>query len=376
MRKFIINVTFLFAVFRMCLAGSTTENAHSNQEIERCEQKDREIIELRAELYQKKINETFVNELRSQIVLQNEIKEALIQELRSQIEFQKQTNNKLQSQIDFQQETISKLLSKCNFIGNSSEEVDVSQKLEHFEDQLNQLNVSLNERDLEIQRINLKITKEPEYEKQLQENLAKSLIDFPTSCLPFGNSSGVHQIKATGFDFFNVLCDSQAAGPGWLVIQQRVGGNESFNKDWDTYRKGFGSFDSDFFLGLEKIHHLTSSQNFELFVHFVALNGSTYNAQYDNFKISDEDNEYQLQLGNGNMEKGLKNSNEYPFSTFDRHPEYLDSLDCEESLKSGWWHNNCLDWNLNSFNGTDEMLHFFDVPLKKVMMLIRPKEEI
>ncbi|XP_062133359.1 fibrinogen-like protein A isoform X2 [Drosophila sulfurigaster albostrigata] len=348
----------------------------TSKELERCEQKDREIIELRAELYQQQINETFVNELRSQIVLQNETKEALIQELRSQIEFQKQTNNKLQSQIDFQQETISKLLSKCNIIGNSSEEVDVSQKIEHFEDQLNQLNVSLNEMDLEIQRINLKITKEPEYEKQLQENLAKSLVDFPASCVSFGNNSGVHQIKATGFDFFNVLCDSQAAGPGWLVIQQRVGGNESFSQDWDTYRKGFGSFDSDFFLGLEKIHHLTSLQQFELFVHFVALNGSTYNAQYDNFKIFDEDNDYQLQLGNGNMEKGLKNSNENPFSTFDRHLEYLDSLDCAETVKSGWWHNNCLDWNLNSLNGTDEMLHFFDVPLKKVMMLIRPKEKI
>ncbi|XP_051858607.1 ficolin-2-like [Drosophila albomicans] len=134
---------------------------------------------------------------------------------------------------------------------------------------------------------------------------------------------------------FHVLCDSQLAGPGWIVIQQRVGGKESFNRDWATYRKGFGSFESDFFLGLEKLHRITSLQRFELYIHLVAQNESTYNIRYDDFKISDEDNGYALSLGkfNGTIADSVKYSENMKFSTFDHDNDKVDNGNCADCLK-------------------------------------------
>ncbi|KAH8396786.1 hypothetical protein KR215_004318, partial [Drosophila sulfurigaster] len=148
-------------------------------------------------------------------------------------------------------------------------------------------------------------------------------------------NSGVHRLNVYGVGLFDVLCDSQLAGPGWIVIQQRVGRNESFNRDWATYRKGFGAMDSDFFLGLEKIHRITSLERHELFIHLVAVNGNTYNARYDDFKISDEDNGYALSLGNfkGTITwDAMRDAENMQFTTFDRDND------------NGWWHSKCYDW--------------------------------
>ncbi|KAH8372229.1 hypothetical protein KR093_010672, partial [Drosophila rubida] len=110
------------------------------------------------------------------------------------------------------------------------------------------------------------------------------------------------------------------AGPGWIVIQQRIDGDEDFNRGWVSYSKGFGSFDDDFFLGLEKIHRLTSSQRYELYVHMVAANGTTMYAQYDDFKVSDQEHGYALSLGkhNGDVRDSLRDGEDMKFSTFDR----------------------------------------------------------
>ncbi|KAH8392610.1 hypothetical protein KR215_011358, partial [Drosophila sulfurigaster] len=158
--------------------------------------------------------------------------------------------------------------------------------------------------------------------------------------------SDVHQLNVSGVGFFDVLCNSQIAGPGWIVIQQRVGGNESFNRDWATYRKGFGSYKSDFFLGLEKIHRITSLQQFELYIHLVAVNGSVFYAGYDDFKISDEDHGYALSLGKFSetiIRDSMRYSENMKFSTFDRDNDFSDGH-CALGLKSGWWYNACQHW--------------------------------
>ncbi|KAH8372157.1 hypothetical protein KR093_010267, partial [Drosophila rubida] len=104
--------------------------------------------------------------------------------------------------------------------------------------------------------------------------------------------------------------------PGWMVIQQRIGGEEDFNRDWATYREGFGPFDSDFFLGLEKIYRLTNSRRHKL---YVFLLNNIKIAQYDDFKIADESSGYALSLGEftGDIDM-LRSSRNMKFSTFDR----------------------------------------------------------
>ncbi|XP_060655161.1 ficolin-1-A-like [Drosophila nasuta] len=172
-----------------------------------------------------------------------------------------------------------------------------------------------------------------------------------SSCIPFANSPGIYKIQVSGVDFFDVLCDSQLAGPGWVVIQQRVGGKKRFNRDWATYREGFGSMDSDFFLGLEKIFRLSNSRRHELYVHLVELNGTIYYARYDDFKISDENNGYALSLGGfmGNVSDAMRISENLKFITFDRG----DDKRCADHYKSGWWYKSCYNCNLNAVYGTN-----------------------
>ncbi|KAH8370779.1 hypothetical protein KR093_004959, partial [Drosophila rubida] len=154
-------------------------------------------------------------------------------------------------------------------------------------------------------------------------------------------NDGVHQITVSGIAPFDVLCDSKFLGPGWIVIQQGIDGTEDFSRSWAAYREGFGKFDGDFFLGLEKIYRLTNSRRHELYAQYVASNRNVYLALYDDFKISDESSGYALSLGEftGNLDM-LGYDNKMKFTTYDRDNDNY-SRRCAEAHKSGWWFNNC-----------------------------------
>jgi len=52
---------------------------------------------------------------------------------------------------------------------------------------------------------------------------------------------------------------------GWIIIQQHLADSYfDWQLAWSDYRAGFGSIDADFWLGLEKVHRLTSSQPYRL----------------------------------------------------------------------------------------------------------------
>ena len=62
------------------------------------------------------------------------------------------------------------------------------------------------------------------------------------------------------------------------VIQRR--GNygeprESFNRNWDEYKYGFGSPEKEFWLGNENIHMLTRSNDYELRIDLEDFEGNT-----------------------------------------------------------------------------------------------------
>ncbi|XP_060655305.1 ryncolin-1-like [Drosophila nasuta] len=131
---------------------------------------------------------------------------------------------------------------------------------------------------------------------------------------------------------------------------------------------------SDFFFGLEKIHRITSLQRFELYIHMVSLNGSTYNDRYDDFKISDEDSGYKLSLGKFSgtiIEDAMRYHENMKFSTFDRDNDKYDNGNCGVDYKSGWWYEYCYNCNLNAPYGPD--LHWMGYEMKEAKMLIRPK---
>ena len=61
------------------------------------------------------------------------------------------------------------------------------------------------------------------------------------------------------------------------VMQRRgsYGGQESFNRDWNDYKYGFGDPNQEVWLGNENIHVLTNSEDYELRVELEDFEGNT-----------------------------------------------------------------------------------------------------
>lgn len=118
---------------------------------------------------------------------------------------------------------------------------------------------------------------------------------YPTSCLTSGDlENGLHTLKVPGLSPFQVYCENQLAGPGWIVIQKRFSGNLSFFRNWKEYKNGFGNLMDEYFLGLEKIRALTALEPHELYVHLEDFDDTIKHAKFDEFAIGNEDDDYAM----------------------------------------------------------------------------------
>ena len=85
---------------------------------------------------------------------------------------------------------------------------------------------------------------------------------------------------------------------GWITILQHIGCDFDWNLPWADYKAGFGSIDDNFWLGLEKVHLLTSSQSYRLRVEVQDYYTEVWkSAEYWSFTIGDELNDkYRLEV--------------------------------------------------------------------------------
>ena len=95
--------------------------------------------------------------------------------------------------------------------------------------------------------------------------------------------------------FMFTVTTQPLAGVG--LFQKRLDGSVSFYRDWSSYKYGFGYTSSEFWLGLENIRRLTSSEDYELRIDMEDFTGTTVYAEYTLFEVGSEGSNYKLNLG-------------------------------------------------------------------------------
>jgi len=148
----------------------------------------------------------------------------------------------------------------------------------------------------------------------------------------------------------------------WILIQRKTSGSDGGLFDangWDGYKHGFGnSTNGDYWLGLERLHVLTSTQSkWRLLIkyHFTDKQGGTITSKYDDFRVDSEMEDYRLSLGGlydwygayyrfdgFSLFSKLSGSQ---FSTKDRDNDFFSS-NCATAWGGGFWYQ-------HSTTGTD-----------------------
>ncbi|KAH8387536.1 hypothetical protein KR093_007695 [Drosophila rubida] len=211
----------------------------------------------------------------------------------------------------------------------------------------------------------------------------------PLNCLK--QQHGVVRIRPrANLDPFFVFCDQKTRGGGWTVVANRFDGSEDFNRKWADYKIGFGPLTAEFFIGLEKLHQISSSADYELLVQLENRKQEPRYAIYDHFSIGAESEQYRLNvLGKyqGDASDALRQHTGKKFTTFDKDNDESEANCAAAQSAAFWYGSSCtlsnpfglyqrlLERDVDGFKGI-LWRGFLDGPkgsLKRVRMLLRPR---
>ncbi|XP_049307975.1 fibrinogen-like protein 1 isoform X3 [Bactrocera dorsalis] len=199
---------------------------------------------------------------------------------------------------------------------------------------------------------------------------------------------GLPQPQGAVKEFYVYCLLDPLGGEAWTLIQRRQDASIHFYRGWEEYKNGFGNLNTNFFIGLDKLHALTESQLHELWIELKDFDGVEKHAMYDSFAITDEDQKYAMNiLGTYSGTAGDDLTEPHggaKFSTFDQKG----GSDCADLFKGGWWYGKgtCVESHLNgvyhngSYNTTKaegiiwSKWHGSGYSMKYVHMAIRPKD--
>ncbi|XP_017013359.2 fibrinogen-like protein 1 [Drosophila takahashii] len=191
----------------------------------------------------------------------------------------------------------------------------------------------------------------------------------------FLNGTKIPSIRMVSFpdlEPFPAVFEEIASAGSWMVIQRRIDGSVSFNPKQNSYKDGFGDLGTEFWLGLEKLHKLTMSRRYELYVELVDFDDARAFARYDHFVVGRSEENYKLiSLGDysGNAGDALRSHINCAFADdwWWRSSEYecflngtYNGFKVKVDWDGVWWGR----WNMR--NGYS---------LKSCKMLIRPRDE-
>ena len=158
-----------------------------------------------------------------------------------------------------------------------------------------------------------------------------NICHFSTGCSAlYANGikqSGVYIIYPNKRTPFGVYCDMTDGG--WTVIQRRIDGTVNFTRTWDEYLRGFGDFNGEYWLGLEKIYRLTKD-GAEIYFDIENYNGARDYAHYKNFTVHDATTLYKMNVDstgyNGSIPELFSYHDDMKFSTYDRDNDDTSAL--------------------------------------------------
>lgn len=155
------------------------------------------------------------------------------------------------------------------------------------------------------------------------------------------------------------------------LLQQNVGQSNSyaFNRDWNSYRDGFGSLapNSSYWIGLDKLSQLTSSENCSL--HIDLLEKSTnkwYAAEYSYFEVDSSATNFSLYVSGyeGNAGDAFQHHNATSFSTYDNSITH-----CSETYSAGFWWQNGRCFHVGINNSPNYYFYWVSTPEERYIYL-------
>ncbi|XP_061190645.1 ficolin-1-like [Saccostrea echinata] len=145
-----------------------------------------------------------------------------------------------------------------------------------------------------------------------------------------------------------VFCDMETNGGGWTAIQFRKTGSVNFTRNWADYKDGFGNPETDYWIGNDAIYQLTKDRP-SLYVSLTRNNVNTKYEIYNQFSVSDENDNYRLFLAEpatGTLGDNMLNTDRViagmGFTTIDRDNDNKGGgYNCAVAMAGGWWFNAC-----------------------------------
>jgi hypothetical protein len=154
------------------------------------------------------------------------------------------------------------------------------------------LSTSINKVEREIIAIRKSSRKSHSTHPMMHQRNSHFGADIEEVCTSTDAEPGIKKFRKNFF----INCESVADEGNWILIQSRFNGDVNFFRSWDEYKEGFGSIGREFWMGLERLHELTSSHLYELMITIEDFNGEKRFAKYAGFVVSSEAGGYALNV--------------------------------------------------------------------------------
>ncbi|KAH8336096.1 hypothetical protein KR074_002134, partial [Drosophila pseudoananassae] len=148
----------------------------------------------------------------------------------------------------------------------------------------------------------------------------------------------LREIQLPGSDPFKVVCMSDSnIGSGWLAVYRKLPYSTIFNRTYEDYERGFGDagteWEDKFFIGLNRLHRLTSGKPHEIFFNVFGEVG-----RCDHFVVGGRSEGYEVRsIGNCTGGARMMPKQGSKFSTFDRDLDRVRGRNLAEEVGYGWW---------------------------------------